>query len=597
MISHRTQRNYAIAESFVDELVRCGLRHACLSPGSRSTPLALSLARHEGIKAWVHLDERPAAFFALGLARALGQPVAIVCTSGTAAANLFPAVVEAYYARVPLLVLTADRPAEVWGWGANQTIDQTRIYGSHAKWSVNLSPPVAAADLLRYVRATGCRAVASAVRAPAGPVHVNMPFGEPLVPEEARDGSELGAFAADTQSLEGRPGGEPYLDAVQGTRRLGGQELRWLAESLRGARRGLIVCGAQEDMAFPAAVSSLASRLGYPVLADPLSQVRCGVHERGLVIDCYDAFLRNEALCRALAPQVMLRFGSIPTSQAALNFLRRHARARQILVDDGSWPDPIHVASEIICADARAVAEDLAGVVEQEPDPEWADRWRAASELAGRAVAAEMENIGELFEGRIFRELAFLLPGKAALFAGNSMPVRDMDSFFPSVSNQVRFAGNRGASGIDGVVSTALGFSAGLPGPLVLVVGDLSFYHDMNGLFSAKKNRLAATIILVNNDGGGIFSFLPQKRYPEYFETYFGTPHGLAFEPVARLYGLEFRRVTSWEEFRSLLSEDIGRAGTRILEVRTDRERNVELHRRVWSAASEAVEPAAEEWR
>jgi 2-succinyl-5-enolpyruvyl-6-hydroxy-3-cyclohexene-1-carboxylate synthase len=594
---YRTQRNYAIAESLVDELVRLGLSHACLSPGSRSTPLVLSLARHEGLKTWVHLDERSAAFFALGLARALSQPVAIVCTSGTAAANFFPAVVEAYHARVPLLVLTADRPAEVWGWGANQTIDQTRIYGSHAKWSVNLSPPDALADLLRYVRATGCRAVATAIQAPAGPVHVNIPFGEPLVPEEATGDSELGASFAGIETLEGRPTGKPYLGAVQGTRRLGGEELRSLAQSLRGVKRGLIVCGAQEDLKFPVAVSSLAARLGYPVLADPLSQVRCGAHERGLIMDCYDALLRNEALCRAFAPEVILRFGQVPTSQALLNFLRLHASARQVLIDDGGWPDPIHVASEILCADARAVAQELAGAAEREPDPQWADRWRTASELAGRAVAAELKNMGELFEGKIFRELAFLLPEKAALFAGNSMPVRDMDTFFPSVSKQVRFAGNRGASGIDGVLSTALGFSAAIPEPLVLVVGDLSFYHDMNGLFAVKKNRLAATIILVNNDGGGIFSFLPQRRYPEYFETYFGTPHGLAFETAARLYGVEFRQVKSWEEFPSLLSESIGKPGTRILEVRTDRERNVELHRRVWSAVSEAVDSVAKEWQ
>ncbi|MBI2358725.1 MAG: 2-succinyl-5-enolpyruvyl-6-hydroxy-3-cyclohexene-1-carboxylic-acid synthase, partial [Deltaproteobacteria bacterium] len=526
-MAQQSQRNYAIAGSLVDELFRLGLRHACLSPGSRSTPLVLSLARHEGIKTWVHLDERSAAFFALGLARALSRPVAIACTSGTAAANFFPAVVEAYHARVPLLVLTADRPAEVWGWGANQTIDQTRIYGSHAKWSVNLLPPDDLGDLLRYVRATSCRALATAVQDPAGPVHINIPFREPLVPEEAAGGSEPATSSEDGEALIGRPARKAYLEAVQGTKRLGGEELRSVAGSLRGMRRGLIVCGAQEDPRFPAAVSDLAARLGYPVLADPLSQVRCGAHERGLVIDCYDAFLRSDALCRALAPEVILRFGQVPTSQAALNFFRQHARARQILIDDGGWPDPIHVASEILCADARSVAEDLAGVAEPEPDPQWANRWRTTSELAREAITAELENMGEFFEGKIFRELAFLLPEEAALFAGNSMPVRDMDGFFPSIAKQIRFAGNRGASGIDGVLSTALGFGAALAVPLVLVVGDISFYHDMNGLFAARKHGPAATIILVNNDGGGIFSFLPQRRYPEYFETYFGTPHGL----------------------------------------------------------------------
>jgi 2-succinyl-5-enolpyruvyl-6-hydroxy-3-cyclohexene-1-carboxylate synthase len=588
-------RNYSIAGALVDELVRCGVRHACLCPGSRSTPVALCLARHEGIRAWVHLDERSAAYFALGLARAGLQPVAILCTSGTAAANFFPAVVEAWHARVPLVVLTADRPADVWGWGANQTIDQTRMYGSHAKWFVNLSPPQDDPGLSRYVRATTCRAAAEAVQAPAGPVHINIPFAEPLAPEEAPESAHRNAAAEEDVAAQ-RAAERPYLRAAGGRRRLDAMEIRSLAESLRGARRGLIVCGPQSDAAFPAAVGRLAGALGYPVLADPLSQVRCGAHERKMVVDSYDAFLRSEAICRALEPDVILRFGSVPTSAALVNFFTQHARSRQILVDDGGWPDPTRAACEMLCADPLAVAEDLAGVGGWEGDRKWVDRWRLASRVTRETIARALDSMEEWFEGKIFSELALLLPEKAALFAGNSMPVRDLDGFFPSLAKQIRFAGNRGASGIDGVLSTALGFSAAVSEPLVLVVGDLSFYHDLNGLYAVRKNGLSATIVLINNDGGGIFSFLPQAKHPEHFEALFGTPHGLDFMPAASLYGLEIRRVSSWNEFRGAIRDSVGESGTRIVEVRSERERNAELHRQIWSSVIGAVEPLAKEW-
>lgn len=583
--------SYAFAEAFVEELARCGLRHVCLCPGSRSTPLVLSLARQGSLKAWIHLDERSAAYFALGMARGLAQPVAVVCTSGTAAANFFPAVVEARYARVPLLVLTADRPPELREWGANQTIDQTRMYGSHVKWSVNLAQPEAEPHLLRYVRAMACRAFSVAAESPAGPVHVNFPFREPLVPENLAAEVQAPSPAGDREIWEGRSGGQAYLQSLEGRRRVGREQLRALAEDLRGVKRGLIVCGPQEEPGFPETVAKLAARLGFPLLADPLSQVRCGRHDRRLVIDCYDALLRESRLAQALSPQVVLRFGAVPTSQALLSYLQRHSMARQIIVDEGAWPDPIHVATDIFRAEPTGFAMDLSALVQGISDVGWAGLWLKMAEAARKAVDDQLQSIQELFEGKIFSELGSLLPDRATLFAGNSMPVRDMDVFFPSTAHQVRCAGNRGGSGIDGVISTALGFSAVSQDPLVLVVGDLSFYHDTNGLFAARQNRLKATIILVNNDGGGIFSFLPQRNYPDYFETYFGTPHGLAFKSAASLYGLDFYRASSWKEFRDSVSKSMSAPATSIVEVVTDREKNVELHRRIWSAVSRAVEP------
>jgi len=593
-VTNPPDSNYAFVTAFVDELARSGLRHVCLSPGSRSTPLAFTVAACPRLKTWLHLDERSSAYFALGMARALGEPVALVCTSGTAAANYFPAAAEARFANVPLLMLTADRPPELLDCGANQTIDQVGMYGSHVKWSVNLPVPDADPELLRYVRAVACRAMATAARPPAGPVHINLPFREPLLPGPSCL-DMVRSEGADATS-EGRAPGQVHTRFEISPRPLESSKLKEIAGRLGESRRGVVVCGPQSDPDFASAITSLASRLNYPVLADPLSQVRCGPHERGLVVDCYDAFLRDEGAAHLLEPEVVLQFGAAPTSKSLLTYLRRNMKARRIVVQDENWGDPLHSASEIICAGAAGFAEDLANVVSARTgDGGWTDRWQAINSAARIAIDSTIAGMDSLFEGRIFAELATVLPSRANLFAGNSMPVRDMDSFFPRSSKHVRFFCNRGASGIDGVVSSALGASAVLKEPLVLVIGDLSFYHDMNGLMAARLHHLNATIILVNNDGGGIFSFLPPREHPEFFEKCFGTPHGLTFGAAASLYGLGYSRVNSWKDFNSAVSASINSPGTAIVEVPSERERNAQLHSGVWSAVAMACGCIVEE--
>ena len=593
MMSQPENLNYAFAGAFVEELARSGLRHACICPGSRSTPLAISLARHPKIKTWIHLDERSGSFFALGMARALREPVAVLCTSGTAAANFFPAVVEAKYAGIPLLLLTSDRPPELWEWGANQAIDQTRMYGPHAKWSVSMSTPEATPDLLRSVRALASRTIATAIEAPAGPVHINLPFREPLAPEVVLADHSEKVFSSAPEAWLGREGEQPYAQVKGGQRVATTAEVTALATSIRDAERGLIVCGPQDDPEFAACISLLAAKLGYPVLADPLSQVRCGAHDRQMVIDNYDALLRDNGLASALPPQVVLRFGAIPTSKVLLTYLEQHRQARQVVIGNGGWHDPIHAATDFVQGDATQFARDLSEAIPVARGAAWPRRWLDLATSARRAITHELDAMDELFEGKVIAELASMLPPKVILFAGNSMPVRDVDSFFPSITQQIRFMANRGASGIDGVVSSALGASAVLPDPLVLVLGDLSFYHDMNGLLAAKQHHLNATIIVINNDGGGIFSFLPLANYPEYFEQYFGTPHGLTFEQTASLYGIGYSKVTSWREFRAAVSESIGSLGTTVVEIPGERVQNVQLHNRVWSAVARAIRSSA----
>ncbi len=587
-------RNYAFAGALADELARCGLRHVCICPGSRSSPLAISFARERRVKTWVHLDERSAGFFALGMARALDQPVALVCSSGTAAANFLPAAVEARFAEVPLIILTADRPPELREWGANQTIYQAGLYGPHAKWSVDVPPPEQTPDLLRYVRALACRAYATALAQPAGPVHLNIPFREPLVPTPVPGDIPEGLAAAAGEAWGGRADGRPFAQASAGELAPDQGALERLAAELRRQERGVIVCGPQSTAAFPAQVARLAACLGYPILADPLSQVRAGGHDRTLVISTYDTLLKDPDLAARLAPDVVLRCGDTPASKALTLFLEGATSARHILVQRAGWSDSSHQASDVVHGEPSLVCRGLAQCLGDKATPSsprssWTAAWLEAEKAVRRALDAAIAEMQELFEGRVFPEAAALMPEESTIFAGNSMPVRDLDTFFPSTEKNIRCLANRGASGIDGVVSTALGASAVLPGRLVLVLGDLSFYHDMNGLLAAQRHRLNATIIVVNNNGGGIFSFLPQAAHQDVFEEYFGTPHGLKFQAAAALYNLPYAQVSSWPEFRRALTQSLSASGVSLIEVPGDRARNVELHRQLTASVLQAA--------
>lgn len=566
--------------AFVDQLTRSGVSHVCLCPGSRSTPLALLLRNHPSIKLWTHLDERSAAFFALGIAKALRQPVAVVSTSGTAAVNFAPAVVEAYYSHTPLLVLTADRPPELRHVGALQTIDQVRLYGTHVKWFVEMPLPDASETMVRYAHTIASRVVTTACADGAGPVHVNFPFREPLIPRER-------------QSLaENRPNRSVAI--VRSPRQPDPADLADLAAELRTVERGFIVCGPQEDRQFPAVVTQLAEELDFPLLADSLSQVRCGVHHDQCVIDSYDAFLRVEEIAHHLAPDLILRFGATPVSKPLLLHMQRYAAPRHIFIEEGDgWHDSTLVTNEAHYAHPRLFCESLLIALQTTPRrPKsrlWKDRWIEVGTQTRATLQASLQRNVDFSEPRVFAELTDLLPPGTTLFAGNSMPVRDLDTFFPGGKNIVHFLANRGASGIDGVVSTALGVSAASSSPVVLIIGDLSFYHDLNGLLAAKRHQLQATILLLHNDGGGIFSFLPQADNPEHFEELFGTPHGLDFRPAAEMYGLTYERPAGWEEFRTAVQRSLDAPGVTLIEVRTERRANVDLHRNLWKTVARSV--------
>jgi len=581
---------FAYIGAFVDELARARVRHVCVAPGSRSTPLALTIASHPALHTWMHVDERSAGFFALGLARALGEPVVLLCTSGTAAANFFPAVVEASSANVPLLVLTADRPPELRDVGAAQTIDQNRLFGAHAKWFVEVALPEASASMLRHARTLAARSAALAAATPAGPVHLNFPFREPLVPMPVAPPSDL--TVDDALAWHGRADGTPWVRVTDAPARLGAADTRRLAAQLRTARRPLIVCGPQYDSALAEPLAALALALGAPLLADPLSQLRWGAHERAPVIDRYDAALRHEPTAAALAPDLVLRIGGVPTSKALLEYLRRHASAPLVVVADGRWPEPTLLATEMVHAAPRELCAQLLDALGERVDSSagWLTDWRRTNAAAGAALERYTCALDEPFEGSALAEVVASLPAEATLFVSSSMPVRDLDAFGAGDARAIRVLANRGANGIDGVVSSALGAAAAARetdgGPLVLVIGDLALYHDMNGLLAARLHALDATVVVLNNDGGGIFSFLPQAAHATHFEQLFGTPHGLTFAPVAGLYGARYHLAHDRQSLRRGVAAGVAGRGLHVVELRTDRARNVELHRDAWAAVA-----------
>lgn len=605
---------YVYIGAFVDELRRSGLHHAVICPGSRSTPLALVFASNPAIRCWMHIDERSAAFFALGMAKRLGQPVVLLCTSGTAAANFLPAIAEAHLTHVPLLVLTSDRPPELRDDGAPQAIDQNRLYGTHAKWYVETALPEASNQALRYIRTLACRAFAQAGLVPAGPVHLNMPFREPLTPAPIPDQPLPPANRRDPQAWQGRAHDQPYI-LVHDTEQQQPIILdmfQELAESINACPRGLIIVGPQTDPQLATSLLALARATGYPLLADPLSHVRGRASANDTVISSYDAFLRSERFLARHAPQLILRFGAMPTSKPALLYLKRYSECLQIIIDPHhGWEEPTQLAARMIHYDAHIFCTELGNALThpalpgepEQPVPAcqqqserttWSQTWQTAECVARQTLSATISDFAELFEGRVFTELAELLPAGTLLYAGNSMPIRDMDTFFWPQPKELRCLGNRGANGIDGVISSALGACAASESadPAVLVIGDLSFFHDLNGLLAARLHGLHLTIVLVNNDGGGIFSFLPQSAYPEHFEQLFGTPTGLDFRQAVEMYGGSFQRISTWEMFRVALQRGLDTPGLHVIEVPTKRASNVTMHRQLWQVTEQALEQA-----
>jgi 2-succinyl-5-enolpyruvyl-6-hydroxy-3-cyclohexene-1-carboxylate synthase len=571
-------RNTVWARVLVDELARSGLTHAVVAPGSRSTPVVLALARHPEVQTHVALDERSGAFLALGLGRRTRQPAAIVTTSGTAGANLHPAVLEANQAQVPLLAITADRPHELRGTDANQTVDQVGLFGDAVREAHDLSQPKLEPRALRNLRARADRALHQARDPPAGPVHLNLPFAKPLEPTEVP--GDVPQDLADRAPLgyEGRPEGRPFTDFPRTRTTPDAGLVDEFGHRLAQADRGLIVTGPnpEPERVGPAAIE-LAHASGFPVLADPTSGARFAPGAPEAAVPGYDLVLRSERLADELAPDLVLRVGRDPTSKHATAYLERHADVEQIVVDDG----PIHkdhrgLAGRYLEADPAATLQRLGQDVDRVADKDWRARWQDAGRRA--LQAAQREHQRAPFEGTILREAARAVPPEGGLFVSNSMPIRDLDTFAPPRDDTVHAYANRGASGIDGVTSTAIGVARTHEQPTLAVLGDLAFIHDCNGLQLVDEED-DVVFLVVNNDGGGIFHMLPIRDH-EHFDPYFTTPHGLDVGSVADAHGLD-HRTTEAAGVRQALGDALSDPRGQVIEVPTDRETNLERHQAV----------------
>jgi len=593
---------YRLLAAFVDELARCGMRDACTSPGSRCTPLVLSLARDERLRCHSHIDERCAGFFALGLAKASGLPVAITCTSGTAVANLLPAVVEASEARVPMIVLSADRPPELRDVGAGQTIDQLSIFGGFAKWFFEVGNHAVTPERLRWIRTLACRAYWQTLQGAPGVVHLNFPLREPLVSDEPlplADG--------------GRPDGRPLVTRSP-TRCLEPEDERSLAAALAAHRRGVVVAGRHErDTPLGEAAARFCAKAGWPLLADPLSGARRG----DAAVAHYDALLRDPSFASGVEPDMVLRVGDLPTSKPLRAWLAGLQDVPQAVIDpEGCWQDPDATLCRVFALEPAAALAELKA---PSAEPDWLARWRSADERAAEAILGVL-GAGPLTEPGVAAELGVLLPEQATLFVASSMPIRDIETFWPVRADPPSVLCNRGANGIDGTVSSAFGAAAATEGPVVLLIGDVALAHDVGGLLAASRLDLKLTIVLLNNEGGGIFDFLPVFGAPaarmrtrdgtgepagkvvranepecdlrndeDIYTRHIATPTGMDFEKAAALYGLTHERAESVASFRAALERALAAPTSSIVEVRTDRQANVQLHRRLWEAVAGSV--------
>lgn len=581
-----TNPNIEWSRTFVQELAAAGLRAVCLAPGSRSTPLTLAFDRHPGVAVHVHMDERCAAFAALGMALKTDRPVALVCTSGTAAAEFYAAIIEARQSHVPLLVLTSDRPHELRHSGANQTIDQVKLYGDHVLWSVDAALPDAAAPAvaLRNLRTLAARAYARADGTTKGPVHVNFPFRKPLEP------ATLASLETDLLSA-------PTTRISRGIIVPDQTQVDEVAASIRAHRRGLIICGPRTPGGdFPAAVAALARAAGYPLLADPLSGVRYGPQVEGTpVISSYETILKPR-VSPLENPELVIRFGAVPTSKWLNDYLIRTRPQTHIHVRaNGVWADEAHLVTDFLQVDEAALCRAVTTRIDPARPSNWLDAFTDADCLAADLTRSYCA--GHDFDAAFVRAVVSALPAGANLFVGNSLPIRHVDQFVTASPVPLHVYANRGASGIDGTVSTALGLAAADPAhPLVFLTGDVAFYHDLNGLLALRQQGLQnVLIVLLNNDGGGIFRRLPVAALEPAFTSLFVTPHGLDFSHAAAMYGLSHVRAVSPADLAERVGAAIAQPQPTLLEVITDSNEDL-AHQRALTRQIEAalaVSPAA----
>ncbi|MBW4435930.1 MAG: 2-succinyl-5-enolpyruvyl-6-hydroxy-3-cyclohexene-1-carboxylic-acid synthase [Pleurocapsa minor GSE-CHR-MK-17-07R] len=550
-------RNLLWATIFMDELARCGVRDVIVAPGSRSTPLVFAASEHPLLRVHSIIDERGAAFFALGMGLVTGIPAVVLCTSGTAAANFYPAVIEAKLSGVPLIVVTADRSHELRDSGANQTIDQVKLFGSHVLWAYDAALPESQPPALarRNLRTLAARSVALSTGLTRGPVHLNFPFRKPLEPTAV----EADLHEDDT----GRPDMLPFTQIVPPELHPDFVALDWLEAELVAAERPVIVCGPRcERDEFPLAVKALALRIGAPVLADALSGVRFSVDRHGVIISTYETILNAASVP---PPDFILQFGGPVTSQALDEYLSSANATRVNVQREGRWQDPHHQSDLLIIAEAARLCDYMQTI---QRDDAWLKQWQQAEHDVSRLLDETLQT--HWFDGAVARNISHLLPYGAPLVLASSLSVRHFDQFSLRDGTHLTVYANRGASGIDGTLSTAAGVGKASEERVTLLAGDLAAIHDLNGLMAFGRTHTACTLVVVNNDGGGIFQRLPIAQFDPPYHELFVTPHGLNFAGAAQMFGFRYALANDAATFEQMFKDSHASDQNWLIEVPTD---------------------------
>lgn len=549
--------------TIVASLMSQGIEDVVISPGSRSTPLAYAFASVKDVQVYRQVDERSAAYFALGIAKAKGKPVVLLCTSGTAAVNYYPAIVEAKYARVPLIVITADRPAELREVGAPQAINQIELYGNHVKWFAEFPLPDGEKQTLPFIERHIARAVSIASTYPLGPVHINVPFREPLLidfQEELKPVTYHHSFIGEIVPTE--------------------EAKVALLEVMEETKRGFIVIGELPLGTNVDYLWSFIRKVRWPVLVESLSNMRTNIPEDCIeyVITTYDALLKNEDFKKYAACDTVIRFGAQPVSKFLSLFLSDMQPRHYIVVDeDPMFRDSTSVSTHFIHAGVGSWLEVLD--VNTQLSEEYLSTWKKSDEIAKKHIKQYVNR--EKDEGAFVRTILEKIPEHSDLFVSSSMPIRDIDTFLLSTTKDIQVFANRGTNGIDGVMSTAIGFSqARKERELYLLIGDLAALHDLNALLLTRYQPCKITVIVLNNDGGGIFSYLSQSTVKEYYEELFGTPTALTFNEIANMYQMDYVKVNQLNEIDSIFVQDSN--PLKLVEIFTNRNENVKAHRKLW---------------
>jgi 2-succinyl-5-enolpyruvyl-6-hydroxy-3-cyclohexene-1-carboxylate synthase len=550
------------ANIFVEEITKMGISHACISPGSRSTPITHAIAI-SSIKSHIIVDERSSAFFAIGLAKQLKQPVLLVCTSGTASANYYPAIMEAHNSNIPLIVVTADRPHELRNSGANQTTDQIKLYGSLVKMFVDVAlvEQNPSNKMIRYIKLIASKAYCSAMTSAMGPVHLNFPFRKPLDPNSQDHRIEYNEVSSNS----------PLLTCIPGTLETISENIKNLVEIISSNPKGLIICGPEPlGNSYIKEIVEFSNKMNYPILADPSSGLRFTSH-KAKIITTYDHFLLKKDLYNKLRPDIIFLFGREVTSKHLLQFLDHEYSKHVIRIqinDINKIIDSSLKLTHYYSSNPQSMLKKINNKIREIEDTEisWMELWIKLENQVIEVISAASLPIN--FEGTIIREFLSLIPEGSDLFIGNSSSIRYVDQFSFDILNSLNIHSNRGLSGIDGNIAIALGIASAKGDPIYAILGDLSLFHDSNSLQIAKNNNIPITIFLINNQGGGIFHRLPISTIEDkaLFEDYFITPQNIDFEHLAKAHGFTYELIS---EVQSMNSVDMI-PSLKIIEIKTD---------------------------